>query len=130
MLLLDSSKKPIMLILLSRCIALVSMLLLCAAAGADTLRIPEAGAADAGTPQRGMSMQQVEARFGAPETRHQQVGGGHPRRPPITRWDYPGFSVVFERQRVINTVRRDAETPPERNQEALTIRSEPLPAAD
>jgi hypothetical protein len=25
-------------------------------------------------------------------------------KPPITRWDYPGFSVFFEGDRVIDTV--------------------------
>ncbi|HZF25418.1 MAG TPA: hypothetical protein VEZ88_04075 [Steroidobacteraceae bacterium] len=50
-------------------------------------------------PNRGMTMSAVEARFGQPATRHNAVG-----EPPITRWDYPGFSVYFEHQFVIHAV--------------------------
>ena len=50
-------------------------------------------------PKRGVTMTQVEAKFGAPVTKHDAVGA-----PPITRWDYPGFSVFFERDRVIDAV--------------------------
>jgi hypothetical protein len=50
-------------------------------------------------PTRGMRMTQVERKFGDPVTRHAAVG-----RPPITRWDYPAFSVFFERDIVLHTV--------------------------
>lgn len=50
-------------------------------------------------PKRGITMTQVEKHFGAPVTRHPTVG-----KPPITRWDYNGFSVVFEHDRVIDAV--------------------------
>ena len=30
--------------------------------------------------------------------------GGAPKHPPITRWDYEGFSVYFEHQHVIHAV--------------------------
>src|ERR1700740_2608429 len=50
-------------------------------------------------PKRGVTMTQVEAKFGAPVTKHDAVG-----QPPITRWDYQGFSVVFEHDRVIKSV--------------------------
>ena len=50
-------------------------------------------------PQRGMHMSAVEQQFGAPVTRHETVG-----QPPITRWDYNGFSVFFERDIVIHAV--------------------------
>jgi hypothetical protein len=50
-------------------------------------------------PKRGISMTQVEAKFGAPVTKHDAVGA-----PPITRWDYPGFSVFFEHDKVIDSV--------------------------
>ncbi|HEV8019425.1 MAG TPA: hypothetical protein VGP32_12800 [Steroidobacteraceae bacterium] len=56
------------------------------------------------TPKRGSTMTDVEKQFGAPVTRHPTVGGGSPHQPPITRWDYNGFSVVFERDRVIDAV--------------------------
>jgi hypothetical protein len=51
------------------------------------------------TPQRGLTMSAVEARFGAPQNRHPAVG-----KPPITRWDYPGFAVFFENDRVLHSV--------------------------
>jgi len=50
-------------------------------------------------PKRGVTMTQVEAKFGAPVTKHDAVG-----QPPITHWDYPAFSVFFEHDRVIDTV--------------------------
>lgn len=50
-------------------------------------------------PARGLTMTAVEAKFGAPQTRHAAVG-----KPPITRWDYASFSVFFERDRVIDAV--------------------------
>jgi hypothetical protein len=56
-------------------------------------------ASDIARPGRGMTMQAVEAKFGAPQQRHAAVG-----EPPIARWDYPGFSVFFEKDRVIHAV--------------------------
>jgi hypothetical protein len=50
-------------------------------------------------PVRGSSMKAVEARFGAPSARHTAVG-----KPPITRWDYKGFSVYFEHDHVVHAV--------------------------
>jgi hypothetical protein len=51
------------------------------------------------TPHRGSTMSDVEKQFGAPASRHPTVG-----EPPITRWDYNGFAVFFERDRVIHAV--------------------------
>jgi hypothetical protein len=50
-------------------------------------------------PQRGVPMNAVEADFGVPRQRHAAVG-----KPPITRWDYDGFSVYFEYNHVIHAV--------------------------
>ena len=50
-------------------------------------------------PARGITMSAVEAKFGAPANRHAAVGA-----PPITRWDYAGFVVYFEHERVIDAV--------------------------
>jgi hypothetical protein len=50
-------------------------------------------------PERGMRMNAVEARYGAPASRYPAVG-----QPPITRWDYPGFVVYFENDRVLHAV--------------------------
>lgn len=52
-------------------------------------------------PKAGMSMTAVEASFGAPAERRAAVG-----QPPITRWDYPQFSVYFEHDLVIHAVAR------------------------
>jgi outer membrane protein assembly factor BamE (lipoprotein component of BamABCDE complex) len=50
-------------------------------------------------PGRGSTMHQVEAKFGTPAKRYPAVG-----KPPITRWDYPSFSVFFEYNRVVHSV--------------------------
>ena len=54
---------------------------------------------DVATPTRGMSMDQVATRFGAPSSKVPAVG-----QPPISRWEYPGFVVYFEHQHVIHSV--------------------------
>jgi hypothetical protein len=56
-------------------------------------------AAAADRPHRGSTMTQVESQYGAPTNRHAAVG-----TPPITRWDYPQFSVYFENDRVLHAV--------------------------
>lgn len=65
-------------------------------------------------PRRGVSMSEVERRFGAPDRKHAPVGGNRPQHPPITRWTYPSFSVYFEHSTVIDAVanRLDRETGP------------------
>jgi len=62
-------------------------------------------------PKRGLTMDEVEKRFGAPVERHAAVGGASPQQPPITRWDYSGFAVVFERDRVVDAVATSGEPP-------------------
>jgi hypothetical protein len=51
------------------------------------------------TPQRGATMSAVEARFGAPANKSAPVG-----TPPITKWFYPNFVVVFEHDKVLHAV--------------------------
>lgn len=51
------------------------------------------------TPKRGSTMAAVEAKFGAPANRSGAVGN-----PPITKWYYPNFVVVFEHDRVLHAV--------------------------
>ena len=51
------------------------------------------------TPTRGMTMNDVAAKFGAPTSKTPPVGN-----PPISRWEYPGFVVYFERDHVIHSV--------------------------
>jgi hypothetical protein len=50
-------------------------------------------------PKSGTTMANVEKTYGMPAARHEAVG-----TPPITRWDYPTFSVYFENDRVIHAV--------------------------
>lgn len=52
-------------------------------------------------PKRGMSMKQVENQYGKAIKVHPATG-----KPPITRWDYPTFSVYFESNSVIHSVSR------------------------
>ena len=73
-------------------------------ARADTLLIDgvESDAQSASSrPKSGMTMTAVESTYGAPAQKHGAVG-----QPPITRWDYPSFSVYFEHERVIHAVVR------------------------
>lgn len=51
------------------------------------------------TPQRGATMTAVEAKFGAPANKSSPVGN-----PPITKWFYPNFTVVFEHDKVLHAV--------------------------
>jgi hypothetical protein len=76
---------------------------------AQNLQMAEPPPAQARTelPTRGMSMAQVETRFGAPAERHAAVG-----QPPITRWVYPSFVVYFEYQHVVHTVAVKAAATP------------------
>ena len=80
---------------------LVSLALLAAApAFAETLSTATGNPAAVGDqPNRGSTMSTVESRYGAPTNRHAAVGN-----PPITRWDYPQFSVYFENDRVLHAV--------------------------
>ena len=55
-------------------------------------------------PARGMSMAQVEARYGAPTSKLDPRGGDTQLHPTINRWVYPDYTVYFERERVINSV--------------------------
>jgi len=66
---------------------------------ADELKMTPAPQPAADRPTRGMSMEKVEAKFGAPAKRVPAVG-----EPPITRWEYPGFVVYFEHHLVLHSV--------------------------
>ena len=63
-------------------------------------------------PHRGMTMAQVERRFGAPTSKLSPAGGDAPRHPVINRWVYNRYIVYFERNRVIDAVANRA-TPTE-----------------
>lgn len=86
-------------------VSLLAALLACAgAASADTLLIERVREEPAPLPARGMSMGQVEARFGAPADRLDARGGQKRHWPTINRWRYPGFVVYFEKDKVIDAV--------------------------
>ena len=71
-------------------------------AGAETVAVDSGIAVketDVTTPARGMTMNQVASKFGAPVTKVPAVG-----KPPISRWEYPGFVVYFESNYVIDSV--------------------------
>jgi len=55
-------------------------------------------------PSRGMTMAQVERRFGAPRDKMAPAGGDAPLHPVINRWVYDNDIVYFERDRVISSV--------------------------
>lgn len=75
------------------------------AAQADVITLPEGSStATVSKPAKGISMHAVEQQFGAPTKKYAAVGGGSVRQPPITRWDYPGFSVFFEHDHVVDAV--------------------------
>jgi hypothetical protein len=78
------------------------------AAGLGTPGLAAMIAADAGvavapsditTPSRGMTMHEVNEKFGAPVNKIGPVG-----TPPISRWEYAGFVVYFEGDHVIHAV--------------------------
>lgn len=69
-----------------------------------------------GMPGRGASMSQVEKHFGQPREKVAPVG-----QPPITRWIYSDYTVYFEYEYVIHSVRNDGSAQP-------TAPAQPAPA--
>lgn len=57
-------------------------------------------------PTKGMTMTAVEKAMGTPREKAGPVG-----RPPITRWVYDGFVVVFEHNKVVQSVNVSGDTP-------------------
>ena len=85
-------------------------LLAASVASAETLLIQRVQEENNGAlPARGMSMAQVEARFGAPTERLDPRGGQKRQWPTINRWSYPGFTVYFEKNKVIDAVANKAD---------------------
>ena len=83
-------------------ILLLATVLASGLAGAETVPVDNGIAvkeSDVATPARGMSMDQVAAKFGEPATKVPAIG-----KPPISRWEYPGFIVYFEHEHVIHAV--------------------------
>jgi hypothetical protein len=83
-------------------ILLLGAVLASGLAGAEVIAVDSGIAvkqSDVPTPTRGMSMDLVAGKFGAPATKTPAVG-----QPPISRWEYPGFIVYFEHEHVIHSV--------------------------
>jgi hypothetical protein len=93
-------------------------------AAADVLAISDEGmnnpvAQLPALPAKGVTMAAVEKKYGTPRDKRPTVGGDSPKQPPITRWDYDGFSVIFEHDRVVDAVIPGAP-PRVYNQDQLT----------
>lgn len=74
----------------------------------------------ASLPGQGASMSRVEQDFGSPLSKTGPVG-----TPPITRWTYDGFVVVFERSKVVHSMSVTGQQPARRP--ATPVRA-PAPA--
>jgi hypothetical protein len=75
---------------------------------AETLMLDKTVVRAVDAPQRGLSMAQVERRYGTPVEKLPAAGGDTRRHPTINRWRYQGYTVYFERDRVIHSVRDGA----------------------
>jgi hypothetical protein len=78
-------------------------LLLSLPAAAETILIPleQQGISSLPLPAPGSSQRRVLEEFGLPDRQHPPVG-----TPKMSRWDYRDFSVYFENERVITSVRQ------------------------
>lgn len=86
-----------------RTLGLALLLVTILSSQAQTLEIPIGEQGDpqlTQLPQTGESRRSVLERFGLADEEHAPVG-----QPPITRWDYREFSVYFEYDHVVNSVR-------------------------
>ena len=101
---------------LTQIILLVFTLVLSTTATSDVLLIEQVRHADTlEVPYNGMGMDEVESRFGAPDTKEAAIG-----TPPISRWVYDRWSVFFEYDSVLYTVLHEGEV----------IRDEPQEESD
>jgi len=67
--------------------------------GTITIPIAQQGSSDIMRPHRGMLMTEVEKKFGIPTQIVGPIG-----QPPITRWVYENYTVIFEQEHVVHTV--------------------------
>ncbi len=84
----------------SRLFLLSTCVLFYSAVHAEQIRIPSPAAVTLDL-ARGASMGEVEKQWGNPEKKHAAVGA-----PPITRWDYPSYSVFFEHSKLLHIVKK------------------------
>ena len=86
--------------------------------GGDVLTMPDGGTVTTqdtvrrpvNVPRKGSTMAQVRATYGAPQSEY-KTGGGSRAQPPITRWTYASFNVVFEYTHVVDVVVPGAPPP-------------------
>jgi hypothetical protein len=84
---------------------LLALLAFASVASAETLLVERVHQEPkASMPGRGMTMAQVQARFGAPANHLDPRGGQKRQWPTINRWSYPAFTVYFEKNKVIDAV--------------------------
>ncbi|HET7562418.1 MAG TPA: hypothetical protein VFJ87_08580 [Rhodanobacteraceae bacterium] len=81
-------------------------LLLPSTAHAETLRMKVQQEQRMNLPTRGMTMNQVKRKFGAPLKVLPTRGGSSKFQPPIHRWEYARYIVYFEYSHVIHSVLR------------------------
>lgn len=70
-------------------------------------------------PRRGLTMAQVERRYGAPVRKLAARGGDTKHHPVINRWEYSDYIVYFEHNHVIHSV---LNTPAGNNTHPATMR--------
>jgi len=70
-------------------------------AGADTLDMEGTAPQVSVGPASGTTQATVEANYGSPNAKRGPVGD-----PPISSWEYDGFIVYFEYDRVIHSVKK------------------------
>jgi hypothetical protein len=88
-----------------RAMPLVALLAFAGTAAAETLLVDRVQQEPTmAMPSRGMSMDQVQARFGAPASKLEPRGGQKHQWPTINRWSYPAFTVYFEKSKVVDAV--------------------------
>jgi len=63
----------------------------------------------AAMPARGLSMGEVQSRYGAPQQKLDPRGGQKRQWPTIHRWVYPAFTVYFEKNKVVDVVANKAD---------------------
>lgn len=68
-----------------------------------TVPVGQQGDDSTDVPTHGQKMDEVLDTFGEPIEEHATVG-----EPPITRWDYDAFIVVFEHETVIQAVKKQS----------------------
>ena len=91
-------------------VVLLALLAASATVSAETLLVDRVHQENsAAMPARGMTMAQVEARFGAPSEKLDPRGGQKRQWPTINRWTYPAFTVYFEKSRVVDAVATKAD---------------------